>query len=202
MLHFTDLIRTPRSNKELIYSAAAAALNPKGIPDGSMDQNWIYFFSPTHHLAQWHIWYSLEPRKDEGSEPMIIEGYYRNKEGNGWSLFQSTYGLWPCPSQQLANWLDKSSVQGAKGQSFLERPFETMQAANWSLSRSEPDVLLHQKTHLSLQRASKKEKSFMYGLWIMSCSGSSDAWKTKKQGVAFVLDMYWVSTMAILPVSV
>lgn len=200
MIYFTDIIRASSSIEELIYSTAAAAstsLQPrshKGIPDGSMGQNFIYFFSPTHNLAQWHICHSLKPHKDEGSNSLILENYYKNKEVNGLSLFQPTYGLWPCPSQQLGNWLDKSFIQGAKGQ-FSEKAIRDPTGGKLvSLQLIARCIIIPEDSLILTESQQKGEKLHLW-LMIMNYSASSDAWKPKKQQIAFVLDMYWESAV-------
>lgn len=146
-----------------------------------------------YNLAWWHICCPLKPCKNVGSNPLILEKCYKNKEGNGLSLFQST-----CPSQQLWNWLDKSFIGGRKSQRFLKRPLETMQGTNWSLFGSQPDALLHQRPPWPYGEPEKGEQ--LHG-WLvtMNCSGSSGAWKPKQQQTAFVLDIYWESAIFHYP---
>lgn len=52
------------------------------------------------------------------SDSLILENSYKKKEGNVLSIFQFTYGLWPCPSQLRGNWLDKPFTEEQKARAF------------------------------------------------------------------------------------
>lgn len=96
IIYFTGIIWASSSREKLIcrIAAAAASTSPqprkhRGIPEGSVGRDLIYLSSPPHKLAQQHGCYSKHHR-DEGSDSLISERYYKNGEGNGLNLFLSS----------------------------------------------------------------------------------------------------------------